>query len=150
MGASRARAEFLDAGPCTCHTSGILHKPLWPGLVAEEAAVVPGQARFLITAVSSPRRGPFHPSDPSCCGHWGDQSGRRKGQEAGSPCRVREPLRTARTFSCPSSGRAAEEARLRGLVGPHTDRHARLDPFLNASASRNREQVHPWASPALG
>lgn len=70
-------------GSVDCHTSGMLHRPLRPGCVVEEATVVPSHAHVLIIAVTSPRRGPFYPSDLSC-GHGGGQDWQtHKGQEKG-------------------------------------------------------------------
>lgn len=88
FGASRSRVELLDARPHYCHMSGMLHKPLWSGRVVEEATVVRVPAHFSITAVTSPGRGPFQPSDLSYCRLQGGQDWQtqRPGEGITLPC----------------------------------------------------------------
>lgn len=86
--------ELLNARPCSCHTSGMLHKPPGPGRVVEEATVVPRHANFSIIVVASPRSLLTAPTVDSGV----VKTGRYKGQEKGSPCYVLEQLETTRTF----------------------------------------------------
>ncbi|KAF6104086.1 hypothetical protein HJG60_011135 [Phyllostomus discolor] len=91
-GSCREHTERLDAGPCNRPTSGVSPKPPWPGLVVEEATVVSSHARFLITAGTSSRSGPFCSSDLSYCGVR-VRTGRHRGQGQGSPCCILNRLK---------------------------------------------------------
>ena len=88
--------ELLNARPCSCHTSGMLHKPPGPGRVVEEATVVPRHANFSIIVVASSRSLLTAPTVAVASGVV--KTGRYKGQEKGSPCYVLEQLETTRTF----------------------------------------------------